>query len=297
MSKTAIVYGGSGFLGSHVADALSDAGYAVTIFDKLPSPYLRAGQKMVVGDISDLEAVKKSAEGHSYVYNFAGIADIGESRKQPLNTASVNIMGNLNTLEAARLCKARRFIFASTVYVFSEEGSFYRASKQAGERFVEAYKDQFELDYTILRYGSLYGRRATEKNGIHRLLKQAIEKKVIAYEGNSDSMREYIHVEDAARLSVKILEEEYANRHIIITGHERLAVKSLLKMISEMIPGQVETKFVDSPSDGHYVMSPYSFSPKIGHKLISNDHIDIGQGLLDCLADIHESLHEKSEKR
>ncbi|MBL8491149.1 MAG: NAD-dependent epimerase/dehydratase family protein [Rhodocyclaceae bacterium] len=285
---TAVVYGGSGFLGSHVADALTDAGYGVRIFDRMPSPYLREGQQMVVGDLLDADAVAAAAAGCDFVYNFAGIADIDEAKDRPLDTANVNVVGNLNALEAARLAGARRFVFASTVYVYSEAGSFYRASKQSAERFVEAYYERYGLAFSILRYGSLYGRRADERNGIYRLLRQALEKSQITYAGSPDAMREYIHVGDAARLSVRILDEAFANRHLILTGPERMPVGNLMRMVSEMIPGGVALSFGNKQDEGHYVMTPYAFHPKVGHKLVSNDHVDLGQGLLDCLAEMHE---------
>lgn len=287
-SKLVVVYGGSGFLGSHVADALSDTGYQVRLFDRVASPYLRSDQEMVVGDLLDAVAVAQAAEGCAYAYNFAGIADIDAAKDRPLDTANANIVGNINALEAARLAGVRRFVFASTVYVYSEAGSFYRASKQAAERFVEAYQERYGLAYSVLRYGSLYGRRADRRNGIYRLLTQALEQHAIKYQGSADAMREYIHVRDAARLSVQILADEYANRHMILTGQERMPVKNLMQMVSEMIPGGVQMSFGGKQDEGHYVMTPYAFHPKVGHKLVANDYVDLGQGLLDCLAELHE---------
>ena len=75
----AIVFGGSGFIGSHVADELSKRGYETIIYDKVLSTYLQQGQEMIVGDILDIEKVKKAVKGCDYVYNFAGIADLDES--------------------------------------------------------------------------------------------------------------------------------------------------------------------------------------------------------------------------
>lgn len=279
-------------MGSHVADALSDAGYRVRIFDRVASRYLRPGQDMVVGDLASLDAVAAAARGCQHVYNFAGIADIDDAKNRPLDTVAVNVLGNMHALEAARLAGARRFIFASSVYVYSEAGSFYRASKQACERFVEAFHERYGLDYTILRYGSLYGRRADDRNGIYILLKQALEKGSITYDGSGDAMREYIHVTDAARLSVRVLAPDYANRHLILTGQERMPVKNLMRMIAEMIPGGAELHFGNQKVDGHYVMTPYAFHPKVGNKLVTNDYVDLGQGLLDCLAELHEKLHQ-----
>jgi UDP-glucose 4-epimerase len=293
---TVIVFGGSGFLGSHVADALSDANYRVKIFDIRPSPYLQKRQEMIVGSVLDLDAVEKASCGCRYVYNFSGIADIDEAIARPLDTVAINVLGNTHAMEAARRNGAERFIYASTVYVYSEAGSFYRASKQASERFVEVYREQYGLNYTILRYGSLYGRRADERNGIYGLLKQAVEKKTIYYEGSGEALREYIHVTDAAKLSVQILAEEYINRHMVLTGHERLQVQNVMRMIAEMIPGGAQLQFGDSHIRGHYVMTPYAFHPKVGHKLVSNDYVDLGQGLLDCLAEIHEKSHQREHR-
>jgi UDP-glucose 4-epimerase len=290
--STAIVFGGSGFLGSHVADALTDAGHRVRIFDRARSRWLRAGQEMVIGDLMDQEAVTKAAAGCDFVYNFAGISDIDEARDRPRDTAMLNIVGNLHALEAARAGGAKRFIFASTVYVYSSSGSFYRASKQAAERFVETYQERYGLAFSVLRYGSLYGRRADERNGIYRFLKQAVESGKVHYEGAEDAMREYIHVADAARLSVKVLEAEYANRHLVLTGHERMPVKNLMRMIAEMLPGGIDVRYGGKQGEGHYVMTPYAYNPKVGHKLVATDYVDLGQGLLDCIAELHERRTE-----
>ena len=231
MSDVALVLGGSGFLGSHVADVLENNGFEVRIYDIFPSPYLSATQKMIVGDIMDFDAILSAAQGCRYIYNFAGLADIDKAKDSPMLTTQLNVLGNVNALEAARLAQVERYIFASSVYVYSDVGSFYSASKFAAERYVEAYYERYGLNYTILRYGSLYGRRSDERNGIYRFLKQAIEEGVVTYHGKADAMREYIHVLDAARLSVEILQKKYENTHYILTGHERMSVKNLLKML------------------------------------------------------------------
>lgn len=292
MTDSVIVFGGSGFLGSHVADALSDAGCRVKIFDCAASPYIRADQEMIVGDIMNLEQVSDASKGCRYVYNFAGIADIDDARDRPLDTARINVLGNVHVLEAARLNNVDRFVFASSLYVYSEHGSFYRASKQSSERFVETYHERYGLNYTILRYGSLYGRRADNRNGIYRLIRQALEKKSISYVGSRSAMREYIHVMDAARLSVQILDDAFMNRHMVLAGQERMTVENLMRMVAEMMPEKIELNFGDRTDSGHYIMTPYGFHPKVGHKLVSNDYVDLGQGLLDCMAEIHEQMHK-----
>ncbi|MCH6584801.1 MAG: NAD(P)-dependent oxidoreductase [Proteobacteria bacterium] len=290
-NEIAIVFGASGFLGSHVAEALSTDGYRVRLFDLSPSSYQRHDQEMIVGDVMNLEEVTKAAQGAAVVYNFAAIADIDEAHEKPLATAAVNILGNMNVLEAARLAGARRFIFASSVYVYSESGSFYRASKQAAERFIETYHERYGLDYTILRYGSLYGRRTDARNGIYRMLHEAVEKRSITYGGSGEAIREYIHAEDAARMSVQVLAPEFANRHLILTGQERMRIKDVMTMISEIMPWPIELHFDEANAVHHYEVTPYAFQPRIGRKLVLNEHVDLGQGLLDCLREIHKELH------
>ncbi|MCK5435682.1 MAG: NAD-dependent epimerase/dehydratase family protein, partial [Nitrosomonadaceae bacterium] len=87
-NEIAIVFGASGFLGSHVVEALSAEGYRVRLFDRSPSPYQQPDQEMIVGDIMNLEEVTKAAKGAAVVYNFAAIADIDEAHEKPLATAA-----------------------------------------------------------------------------------------------------------------------------------------------------------------------------------------------------------------
>lgn len=288
--RKAIVYGGSGFLGSHVADALLESGLSVRIFDAKPSPYLQEGQEMVTGDILDPEAVARAAQGCAYVYNFAAIADIDEARVRPVDTLRVNILGTANCLEAARQCGANRFVLASTVYVYSRSGSFYRVSKQACEQLVETYREEFGLDYTILRYGSLYGRRADERNAIWRFLHSALMEKHLTYGGTGDELREYIHVSDAARLSVEALSSAYANMPLILTGHHPMRVRDVMRMVQEILGGDIKIEFSNKPVSGHYLMTPYSYHPQIGKKLVGNLYTDMGQGLMDCIAEMSARL-------
>lgn len=284
-----VVFGGSGFVGSHVADALSEAGYSVRIFDKIASRHLRSDQTMIVGDLLDDAAVQRAVDGCSYIYHFAGISDIGEAEDRPKETALLNVLGTVNVLEAARLSSVKRFVFASTVYVFSDAGSFYRASKQAAERFVETYQSQFGLEYTILRYGSLYGRRADSRNNIFRMLQEAISSRSITYRGDGEEVRDFINVIDAARMSVHILDKSFANRHLVLVGQERMTVKELIRMVAEILPMDIRVELGQGNPASHYALTPYAFNPKLGQKLTLNEHVDLGQGLLDCLSEMIEA--------
>jgi UDP-glucose 4-epimerase len=285
-----VVFGGSGFIGSHVADFLTEKGYDVVIFDIKPSPYVKPAQKMVAGDILDFELVKKALKDASVVYNFAGLADIDTAREDPIGTIKNNILGNGYILEALKEREIKRYVFASTVYVYSDAGSFYRDSKVACELYINDYHAKYGLPYSILRYGSLYGPRTTQKDRIYLLVKQALTEKKMTYEGTGEEMREYIHVEDAARCSVEILDESFANQNVIITGHISTKIKDLMIVIKEILGGEVAIEFLNKGSDTHYEMTPYSFSPRLGRKYISNCYIDMGQGIIQCIEDVYKSL-------
>ncbi len=291
MAKKVIVFGGSGFLGSHAADALTDSGYSVTIYDLKPSPYLRKTQKMVVGDIMDQRSVEKAVKGSDFVYNFAGIADIDHASKTPLESVRVNILGNSIILEACRKNKIKRFIFASSVYVYSKAGSFYRSTKQSCELLIENYNEVFGLPYTILRYGSLYGPRVDERNFIYQIVKKALTEKKIVREGDGEEIREYIHVSDAAKGSVQVLSDEFVNQYVIITGNQQMKVKDLLTMIREMLDNKVEIKYVKPSHNYHYEITPYTFAPRIAKRIVSSAYVDLGQGLLKCIQSVYEEVN------
>ncbi|MDF3820145.1 NAD(P)-dependent oxidoreductase [Leptospira sp. 96542] len=281
-----LVFGGSGFLGSNVADALTDAGHNVTIFDLVKSPWLRRNQHFIQGDLLNEELVSNTIKGFDYVYNFAAIADLNHALDKPLDTIRINILGNSYILEACRKHGIKRFIYASTVYVYSREGGFYRCSKQAAESYIEEFYKCYNLEYTILRYGSLYGPRSDESNGLYRIVKTALDTGKIIYEGSRESFREYIHVEDAARASVAALNDEFRNQSVVLTGQEPMRVIDLLQMLAEIIgnPGSVE--FVENDQVGHYVRTPYAYQPKIGRKYIPPMHVDLGQGLLQLIEEV-----------
>jgi len=293
MQKKAVVVGGSGFIGSHVADQLSEVGYLVTVYDLTESQWLRKDQTMVLGDVSNAELLDKTIANADVVYNFAALADLNQALNQPLKTVNINILGNMNVMEACRQHGVGRFVYASTAYVHSREGGFYRCSKQASEAYVEEYQRVYGLDYTILRYGSLYGPRADETNGMWRIVKSALEAGKLRYEGHPDAMREYIHVEDAARASITALEKEFRNENVVLTGQEAMRVLDLLKMLGEVL-GLPEdaVEFVDGNYVGHYVRTSYAYQPRLGRKFIPPMHVDLGQGLLQVIDELN-NVHRK----
>lgn len=286
MVQKVCVIGGSGFLGSHVCDQLSAAGHFVRVYDRITSPWVQSHQEMVVGDILDFDSLRSAIAGCDTVYNFAALADLNQALDKPIETVKINVLGNVYVLEACRRYGVKRFIYASTVYVYSREGGFYRCSKQSSEHYVEEYQRVYGLDYTILRYGSLYGPRSDQTNGLYRIVKQALETGVVRYEGSAEALREYIHVEDAARASVAALDDEFRNESVVLTGQEPMRVLDLLKMIAEILGINKPVEFVESHQPGHYIRTPYAYQPKLGRKYIPPLHVDLGQGLIQLIQEI-----------
>ena len=290
-NKKVVVFGGSGFIGSHVADLLSEMGYDVTIFDVKESAYLRPDQNMVVGDILDFDLVRKTLDNVKVVYNFAGIADIEEAENNPIGTIKINILGNAHILESLKDQEIERYIFASSVYVHSDSGSFYKDSKVACEMYINDYNKKYGIPFTILRYGSLYGPRTNMKDRIYKMVKQAITDNQIIYEGNGEEVREYIHVEDAARCSVEILDKPCLNENILITGPQDMKIKDVMIMINEILGENRDIKLLNENSELHYNITPYSFHPRLGKKYISDYYIDMGQGIIQCIEEVYQSLN------
>lgn len=284
--KLACVFGGSGFLGSHVADHLKDAGFKVRIFDNKPSPWLQEEQEFILGDILDPDLVDSATKGADVVYNFAGLADLNVGLDKAIDTINLNILGNAHILEGCRKNAVKRFVYASTVYVHSLQGGFYRCSKQASENYVQEFQHRYGLNYTILRFGSLYGPRADRSNGLLRIVSKALETGVISYEGSSEAIREYIHVEDAARACITALKNEFCNESIVLTGQEPMRVLDMLKMLAEIMHIKGPVEFTESESTGHYVRTPYAFQSKLGRKYTPDLHVDMGQGLLQLIQEL-----------
>ncbi|MBF0489182.1 MAG: NAD(P)-dependent oxidoreductase [Candidatus Omnitrophica bacterium] len=290
MSKI-VVFGGAGFLGSHVKDVLSKEGHRVIIYDLIkPSSFLK-NQKIVIGDILDEKKVFDTVKDCDIVYHFAGVADIEDACRNPLESIKKNILGTAIVLEACRKAKVKRFIFASSLYVYSKSGSFYRSAKQSCELLIENYHESYGLNYTILRYGSLYGPRAGKGNFLHSVLYKALEDGLIEREGDGEEIREYIHVTDAARCSVEILVPEFKNQCVMISGTQQIKIKDLLLMIKEILGNKVRIKYLPVKSKSHYEITPYSFSPRLAKKFVSKTYVDLGQGILSCLEEAYQQIN------
>jgi len=283
-----IVFGGAGFLGSHLSDELLRRKHYVTIFDLNTYEDMPSEINFIKGNIEDYDKVLEASSGFDCAYNFAGISDLNIAINEPLSSAKVNIIGNINILEACRINKIERYIYASSVYAHSKSGSFYSCTKTTSELYIHEYNKTYGLNFTILRYGSLYGPRSGPENGLWRIVNEALKTNQISYIGDKEAVREYIHVYDAAVASCEILEKKYENEIIVLTGLEKMRVFDMLSVLSEILNFNKKINFENKKYKGHYVRTPYSYSSQIAKKYVPQKHIEFGQGLLSLIQYINE---------
>ena len=226
MSSVICVTGGAGFIGSHVAEALTRDGHQVLILDDLSSgrkENVPEGAELVVADIRSDDAARLIVDrGVEILIHHAAQMDVRRSVADPRFDADVNIGGFLNLLEAARAGSVKQVVFASTggaIYgeqdVFpADEGhavrplSPYGVAKLASERYLFFYNQQYGLDATCLRYANIYGPRQSPHGeaGVvaifaHKLLAEAQP----TINGDGKQTRDYVYVGDVVRANLAVI--------------------------------------------------------------------------------------------
>ena len=281
------VLGGSGFIGSHVADELSKSGHKVTIFDKKKSKWLRHDQKMIIGDIFHYDVLERAIKGNQIVYNFAALSDLDLAMNQALISAKTNILGTVQALNLCHKYKVKRFIHASSIYATSNQGGFYSCSKRASEDYIVEFNKKYKLNYTTLRFGSVYGARADKSNGLRKILDKAIWQRKIIYLGNKKTARKYINVLDAAKACTEVLKDRYKNKCIILTGKKSTKIAELLKFIAKNL--KINSKIIfqdDKTNSGHYIETPKPYKAKKGRRLLFKSKINFYDDLSNLIKDI-----------
>jgi len=223
MASIICVTGGAGFIGSHVADALVEAGHRVIILDDLSS-----GRKENVHPGAELHVLDIRSPGAAGLLRDAGVEilvhhaaqmDVRRSVADPRFDADVNIGGLLNLLEAGRRGALRQVVFASTggaiygeqdVHPADEEHpqrpvSPYGVSKLAGERYLYFYHHEYGLQVTCLRYANVYGPRQNphgEAGVVAIFLDRLLRGEQPTIHGDGLQTRDYVYVGDVVRANL-----------------------------------------------------------------------------------------------
>jgi UDP-glucose 4-epimerase len=241
-----LVTGGAGFIGSHVVDRLSAAGHEPVVLDVRPY----GDATTVIGDIRDLESVRRAMRGCDAVVHLAAAADVGEVEADPASAEQLNSRGTLNVLQAARELEVRRVVYASTIWVYSaiEDGTadeetplpppphLYTATKLAGELYCRSYGELYGVETTILRFGIPYGPRARPAAVLPSFVGRALAGEPLTVAGTGEQTRRFVYVEDLAEGVVLALDSERAaGRTYNLVGDEDVSIKEIATTVCELV--------------------------------------------------------------
>lgn len=223
MKRKALVTGGAGFIGSHVAEQYLAAGWTVTVVDDLSSgrrEHVPDGAEFLESDLgAPVVRERLATGGYALVNHHAAQMDVRVSVERPEHDARVNLLGLLNLLEGARAGGVRRVVFASSggvVYGDSTDlphpetarklpVSPYGVSKLASEFYLAAYAQMYGIETVALRYANVYGPRQNPHGeaGVVAIFgnRLAAGRPLTVY-GDGRQTRDYVYVEDVARANL-----------------------------------------------------------------------------------------------
>ena len=253
-----IVTGGAGFIGSSIVDMLIDEGHEVHVVDNL-----YAGKKenvnekaiLHVADIRNMEELLPLFKNVSYVFHEAALPQVQYSIENPIETNEVNVVGTLNVLEASRISKVKRLIFASSCSVYGDQETLpinedmptfslspYAMHKYIGEGYCTLWSRIYGLETVCLRYFNVYGKRQSANGSyplvIAKFLDLKKEGKPLMIVGNGENTRDYVNVLDVARANILAMKSEKVGKGEVInigTG-----IQSSVNKIAELVGGEVE---------------------------------------------------------
>tara|TARA_A100001011_G_C14311105_1_gene845652 strand:- start:865 stop:1740 length:876 start_codon:yes stop_codon:yes gene_type:complete len=283
----AIIFGGSGFLGSHLSELLYKKNFQVTIYDIKKINLRNKAIKFIKGSITNKKKVMRLTKGYDYVFNFAAISDISKANVNPTETINQNFLGNVNILEAIKKQKnVKRFIFASSIYAISSQGEFYSSTKRSSENIIENYSRKYGIKFSILRYGSIYGTRSGSLNTIHNFILQGLLNKKIIRKGLGNEIRSYINVKDATKITLKVLNKKFTNKYINIIGKNKLKVKEVINLIKNKLNLKKIIFKKNEKLQYHYNKSPYSYKFEKGITIHPIKPISLNKGMDEIINEI-----------
>jgi UDP-glucose 4-epimerase len=235
-----LVTGGGGFIGSHVVDAFVAEGHQVAVVDDLSTgkrEQVNPAARFYQVDLRDEGALAEvlAAERPEVISHQAAKANVRESMEQPVFYADVNVLGSLKLLELARKNGVRKVIYASTggaaygepQYLPADENhpvnplDPYGASKHHVEHYLFLYRQNYDLDYTILRYPNVYGPRQDplgEAGVVAIFTGQMLTGRHPVINGDGEQERDFVYVGDIARANVLALERGSGGLYNIGSG-------------------------------------------------------------------------------
>lgn len=260
----AVVTGGAGFIGSHLAEELARRGYYVIILDDLSTGRmeniagLSKGSKadFIKGSITDLALLQKSFQGVDYVFHQAAIPSVPRSVENPLASHEANITGTLNVLLAARDTSVKKVIYASSSSVYGDTPTLpkredmlpnpqspYAVTKLAGEYYCQAFEQGYGLSTVCLRYFNVYGPRQVPSSQyaavIPRFVQRAREGSPPIIFGDGEQTRDFTFVKDAVEANILAAERDARGIFNIGKG-EKSSINELAELIIKLVGNKLE---------------------------------------------------------
>ncbi|HHY19348.1 MAG TPA: NAD-dependent epimerase/dehydratase family protein [Firmicutes bacterium] len=262
----ALVTGGAGFIGSHVAEILKENNHEVLIVDNfstgkksnLPKdiPFLEI-------DICSKELNKAISEFKpDVVFHLAAQIDVQKSLHDPAFDAYVNVVGAVNLLQACQTNKVKKVIYSSSAAVYGEPQSLpvseshqlmplsaYGVSKHTVEHYLYVFKNLYNIDYSILRYGNVYGPRQDPlgEAGVVAIFTDKILKgQSPMIFGDGEQTRDFVYVKDIARANL-LAATTSSSQVVNIATEVETSVNDVFNLLLELT-NQKELKAQTMPS-------------------------------------------------
>lgn len=254
----AVVTGGAGFIGSHLAESLVNSGYYVTIIDdfstgkiiNLESILENNKIELIEGTITDLSFLRKLFNGVNYVFHQAAVVSIAHSVENPLLSHEVNATGSLNVLLAARDCGVNKVVCASSAAVYGDvttspqkedvilnPRSPYAVTKQIMEQYCLVFNQLYKLPTVCLRYFNIYGPRQDPDSEyapvIPKFIQSILGGRPPVIFGDGEQSRDFVYVLDAVSANLLAAESDATGIYNIATG-KSISINHLAKLILQL---------------------------------------------------------------
>jgi UDP-glucose 4-epimerase len=252
--KRVLVTGGAGFIGSHLTEALVEAGADVTVLDDLSSgrrenlQHLKDRIRFIEADIRQRSEVQAAIRGKEMVFHLAANANVPRSVKEPDLDFETNVVGSFNVLRACVEFGARAVVASSAAvygpprYAPMDEKhplqpiSPYGAAKVSMEHLGFAYSAVHGLKFTPIRIFNTYGERQTQYVMVDLLRKLSENPDRLEVLGTGRQSRSYCHVSDACRLFMRVAESDHTvGRAVNLTSDHMLSIRDLAGQLLNLL--------------------------------------------------------------
>ncbi len=278
--KKILITGAGGYLAGHLAAKLILNNYDVILIDKKRIKKKILGNKIKNLDILKIKNKDNLFKNIKFIFHFAGMADISESNRNPEQAIIDNIIATNILIDKVVKFKIERLFFASTLYVYSKnKGGIYKITKRTCEDLILNASERYNLKYTIMKFGSIYGGNANNFNLIRNLLISGIYKRKIIQNLSGREIRSYIYIDDVIKICADLIKNKFINKNVLISGYETISIKNLINKLENIIKDKIKIKFTYLKNNDHYEKKVFDITPKNLIKIKLNKFITLDEGL------------------